>query len=130
MSQITETVRGAYAAFAKGDIPSVLALLAADASWTEAEGGPYGGTFIGPQGVLENVFMKIGGEWDGYTAIPEEFIANDHTVVALGNYSGTYKATGKSFTAPFVHVWKFKDGKVSSFRQHTDTVVHCRPLTK
>ena len=128
MNQNTELVRGAYAAFARGDIPAVLGLLALDASWTEAEGGPYGGTFIGPQGVLDNVFMKIGGEWDGYAAIPEEFVANDHTVVALGTYSGTYKATGKRFTAPFVHVWKFRDGKVIAFRQHTDTVLHRRPM--
>lgn len=128
MSQITEIVRSAYAAFAKGDIPSVLGLLAPDASWTEAEGGPYGGTFIGPNGVLENVFMKIGAEWDGYAATPGEFVANDDTVVAIGKYSGTYKATGKSFTAPFVHVWKFQNGKVASFHQHTDTVVHRRPM--
>ena len=121
-------VRGLYAAFATGDIPTVLGALAPDSTWIEAEGGPYGGTFVGPQAVLDNVFMKIGTEWDGYTAVPEEFIANDDTVVALGTYSGTYKATGKSFTAPFVHVWKFKDGKAISFRQHTDTVVHCRPL--
>jgi ketosteroid isomerase-like protein len=128
MHQLTEIIRGAYAAFAKGDIPSVLGLLSPNARWTEAEGGPYGGTFIGPNGVLENVFMKIGTEWDGYAAVPEEFIANENTVVALGTYSGKYKATGKSFKAPFVHVWKFLDGKVISFQQHTDTVVHRRPM--
>ena len=128
MHQITEIIRGVYAAFATGDIPTVLGALAPNAIWIEAEGGPYGGTFVGPNAVLENVFMKIGGEWDGYTAIPDEFIANDNTVVALGKYSGKYKATGKSFTAPFVHVWKFQDGKVISFRQHTDTVVHRRPM--
>lgn len=128
MHQLTEVIRGAYAAFAKGDIPSVLGLLSANARWTEAEGGPYGGTFIGPDGVLENVFMKIGTEWDGYAAVPEEFIANENTVVALGTYSGKYKATGKSFKTPFVHVWKFLDGKVISFQQHTDTVVHRRPM--
>ena len=128
MHQITEIIRGVYAAFAKGDIPTVLGALAPNATWIEAEGGPYGGTFVGAKAVLENVFMKIGGEWDGYAAVPDEFIANDNTVVALGKYSGKYKATGKSFEAPFVHVWKFLDGKVISFQQHTDTVVHRRPM--
>ncbi len=128
MSQITEIIRGAYAAFAKGDIPTVLGALASNVIWIEAEGGPYGGTYVGPNAVLENIFMKIGGEWDGYAAVPDEFIANDNTVVALGKYSGKYKATGKSFEAPFVHVWKFMDGKVISFQQHTDTVVHRRPM--
>ena len=128
MCQITEIIRGAYAAFAKGDIPTELGALASNVIWIEAEGGPYGGTYVGPNAVLENVFMKIGGEWDAYAAVPDEFIANDNTVVALGKYSGKYKATGKSFTAPFVHVWKLQDGKVISFQQHTDTVVHRRPM--
>lgn len=43
MNHNTEIARGLYAAFAAGDIPSVLATLAPDVQWTEAEGGPYGG---------------------------------------------------------------------------------------
>ena len=84
---------------------------------------------IGPEAVLNNVFMKLGGEWDGYAAVPREFIADGATVVVLGEYSGTYRATGVSFKAPFAHVWKLKDGKAVSFQQYTDTAVHRRPLT-
>lgn len=128
MNSNLDLVRGVYAAFALGDIPSVLAALAPAVRWTEAAGGPYGGVSIGPNAVLENVFMKIGGEWDGFSAIPGEFVADGDTVVALGEYSGTYKATGKSFKAPFAHVWKFDGGKAVSFHQHTDTAVHMQPL--
>ena len=128
MSSVLEIVKGMYAAFGRGDIPAVLGMLASDIHWTEALGGPYGGVSIGPQAVLENVFMKLGGEWDGFSAVPQEFVASDDTVVALGNYSGTYKATGKSFTAPFAHVMKLKDGKVVSFHQYTDTALHLKPL--
>jgi ketosteroid isomerase-like protein len=128
MSGNLDVVRGAYQAFASGDIPSVLSVFSPAIHWTEAEGGPYGGVFIGPNAVLENVFMKLGGEWDGFSAIPLEFVADGQTVVALGEYSGTYKATGKSFKAPFAHVWKFADGKATSFHQYTDTAVHLRPL--
>jgi uncharacterized protein len=128
MSSNLDVVRGLYQAFAVGDIPSVLGGLAPDVHWTEAAGGPYGGVSIGPGAVLENVFMKIGGEWDGFAAVPREFVAEGATVVALGDYSGTYKATCKSFTAPFAHVWKFQGGKAVSFHQYTDTVVHMGPL--
>lgn len=38
------------------------------------------------------------------------------------------KATGKSFKAPFAHVWKLEGGKAVSFQQYTDTAVHQRPL--
>lgn len=128
MSSNLDVVRAVYKAFAVGDITSVLAVLAPDARWTEAEGGPYGGVSIGPDAVLENVFMKIGGDWDGFAAIPSEFVAEGSTVVALGEYSGTYKLTGRSFQAPFAHVWKFEAGRAISFHQYTDTAVHMRPM--
>ena len=128
MNSNLDVVRGVYQAFAVGDIPSVLSAFSPAIHWTEAEGGPYGGISIGPDAVLENVFMKLGGEWDGFCAVPSEFVADGSTVVALGEYSGTYKATGKSFKAPFAHVWKFEGGKAASFHQYTDTAVHQRPL--
>jgi uncharacterized protein len=43
-------------------------------------------------------------------------------------YGGTYKATGKSFGAPFVHVWRLSGDKIISFRQHTETAVVQRAL--
>lgn len=128
MAQNIDIIREVYVAFAKGDIPSVLATLAPNICWTEAEGGPYGGVSIGPDQVLQNVFMKLGGEWHGFSAVPREFIANDDTVVVLGDYSASFKATGKSFNAPFAHVWKLQDGKAISFHQYTDTVLHLRPM--
>ncbi|REJ76911.1 MAG: nuclear transport factor 2 family protein [Acidobacteria bacterium] len=128
MSSNLDVVRALYESFAAGDVPAVLGALAADIEWTEAEGGPYGGVSIGPDAVLENVFAKLGSEWDGFAAVPSEFVADGDTVVALGRYSATYKATGKSFEAPFAHVWKLDGGKVSSFQQYTDTAVHNRPL--
>jgi uncharacterized protein len=124
----TEIIKNLYAAFARGDVPTVLGALAPDVHWVEAEGGPYGGLSIGPDAVLKNVFMKLGGEWDGFAAVPAEFIAQGDTVVALGEYSASFKATGKSFRAPFAHVWKLADGQVKDFRQHTDTAVHLRPM--
>ena len=72
--------------------------------------------------------MKLGGEWDGFAAVASQFVADGDTVVALGQYSGTYKATGKSFNAPFAHVWQFADGKAVRFQQYTDTAVHLRPM--
>ena len=128
MATHSDTITNVYAAFASGDVPTVLGALAPNVSWTEAEGFPYGGTYVGPDAVLQDVFVKLGSEWDGYAAVPHELIANADTVVALGEYSGTYKATGKGFKAPFAHVWKFGEGRVISFRQHTDTAVVQRAL--
>lgn len=123
MTDAAEIVRGFYNALGSGDAPGAFSLLAPDVSWTEATGFPYGGTYVGPDQVVQQVFARLGSEWDGFAGVPEEFIAQGDTVVVLGQYSGTYKATGKKFTAPFAHVWTVKNGKLARFRQFTDTAL-------
>ena len=118
-----DIVRRLYSAFAEGDVPAVLAALDPEVRWTEAAGFPYAGTHVGPDAVLHGVFARLGGEWDGFAAVPEELVAEGDTVVALGTYSGVYKASGKRVSVPFAHVWKLRDDKVVTFHQHTDTAV-------
>ena len=50
----SNVIKGVYESFANGDVPSVLAAFDENISWTEAEGFPYGGTYIGPNSVLES----------------------------------------------------------------------------
>lgn len=79
-----EIVRDIYDAFGRGDIPAVLAVLAPDIEWTEAKGFPTGGTYHGPEAVVESVFKRLGKEWRGFKAVPEEFLATGDAVVVLG----------------------------------------------
>lgn len=123
-----DVIRGMYSAFARGDIPSVLAALAPQIVWIEAEGFPSAGTYTTPDAVLHNVFMRLGAEWDDFGAVPKEYVCDGQTVVAIGDYSGTNKATGKAFKAPFAHLWKLRGGAVVSFQQFTDTAVVQRAM--
>lgn len=123
-----DVVKAVYQAFAEADVPSVLGFLSPDIDWTEAEGFPLAGTYHGPNSVLTGVFMRLGTEFVGFAAVPEEFIDGGDSVVALGKYSGTYKATGKSFEANFAHVWKLQDGKAIRFIQYVDTLLVHRAL--
>jgi ketosteroid isomerase-like protein len=123
-----DSVKQVYHAFAKGDIFAVLGFLNSEIDWTEAEGFPLGGTYHGPKAVLEGVFMRLGSEWIGFAAVPDEFIDAGDVVVALGKYSGAYKATGKNFQANFAHVWRVKDGKAIRFTQYVDTLLVHRAL--
>ena len=117
-----DVIKQLYEAFAKGDVPAVLATFDERISWTEAEGFPHGGTYVGPNAVLENVFMNLGSEWEGFSAVPEKFVDGDDVIVALGNYTGKYNATGKSINVPFAHVWTLSDGRIAKFVQYTDTL--------
>jgi ketosteroid isomerase-like protein len=127
-NQNLDGVKNLYDAFAKGDVPAVLNFLSPDVVWVEAEGFPYGGAYHGPDAVLNGVFMRLATEWDGFAAVPHEFIDGGDTIVSLGKYSGTYKATGKSFQADFAHVWKIKDGKAFGFIQYVDSALVNRAL--
>ena len=59
MTTPVDTVRRLYDAFGRGDVPAVLLLLDAQVEWTEAERFPYyGGTWRGPQAVLDNLLKN------------------------------------------------------------------------
>ena len=117
-------VRGIYDAFAAGDIPAVLGAMSPEIVWMEAENFPYadGNPYIGPQAVLEGVFARCGGEWDGFAVSIDELIDGGDTVVALGRYLGKYKATGRSQNTQLVHVWRVADRKIVRFQQFADTL--------
>lgn len=123
-----KTMQDLYGNFAKGDIPAVLAVFDPKIEWTEAEGFPYGGLYTGPDQVTENVFVKLGTEWDGFSATPREFIDAGDKIIVLGQYTGTYKATGKAIAAGFAHVWTLRQGKAVKFVQYADTALVQRAL--
>src|SRR5688572_1123526 len=116
-----EVVESVYGAFGRGDIPTVLSAFDPRIEWISAEGAMYPGTFLGPDAVLTNIFARLGGEWDGFRADTSEYLDAGENIVALGRYSGTYRATGRSMNAAFAHVWTLRDGRVVRFRQYVDT---------
>jgi ketosteroid isomerase-like protein len=123
MSSI-EPVKALYAAFAKGDIPAALATMSPEIVWNEAENYPYAdlNPHVGPNSVLTGVFARIGADWEGFTAVSDELIDAGDTIVSLGHYGGTCKATGKKMRAQFAHVFRVKGGKITGFQQYADTL--------
>ena len=117
-----EVVQRSYAAFACGDLDGVLGDLDPDIEWVQAQGLPHGGTYHGIAEVRRNIFEPLDAEWwDEFTADPDEFVDAGDEVVVLGRYRGVAKGTGKRLDVPFVHVWTFRDGKATRFRQFLDT---------
>jgi ketosteroid isomerase-like protein len=116
-----DAIEAHYAAGDAGDLQGMLAPFAPDIIWTEAAGFPLAGTYVGPAAVAENVFGALQRDWDGYGVAIDELLESGDTIIGVGTYSGTYKATGKSFQARVVHLWRVKDGKAVRFEQVTDT---------
>jgi len=116
-------VRALYEAFGKGDIPGVLGKFDQKIEWREAENFIYAdrNPYVGPNAILEGVFLRFVSEWTDFTVSPDSIIDAGEQVVTLGTYSGTHKKTGKSVRAQMVHVWNMSDGKAVRFQQYTDT---------
>jgi ketosteroid isomerase-like protein len=119
-----EIISGLYESFAAGDVPAVLGTMDPEIRWHEAEGNPYmpsGEALIGPEAVLNNLFMKLGEDWDGFSVHPHTYHAAGDVVVVEARYSGTHNTTGKDLDAQVCHVWTVKDGRIAKFQQYVDT---------
>jgi ketosteroid isomerase-like protein len=117
-------LKNLYDAFGRGDIPTVLGAMNPDIHWYQAESNPYrpsGEAWVGPETVLNNLFMRLGSEWDGFTVHPKLFHDAGDSVIVEARYSGTFKATGNSMDTQVCHVWDVEDGKVTRFQQYVDT---------
>jgi ketosteroid isomerase-like protein len=129
MGSNLDTVKGVYAAFAKGDIPAFLAALDEKIEWKEPEGlAPVFTSQIGPQAVAENVLGVVMQHVTDFSVNPEEFIDAGDIIVALGHYRGKGTSTGKEFEARNAHVWRLRDGKVVGLEILTDTHIWAEAL--
>jgi len=119
-----DLVMQAYADFATGNVPGVLAVLDGAIEWHECKGMPFvtgDGTFIGVDAVVSDVFMQLPVSFDGFNiSVTEVFGAYDK-VVMVGHYQGTNRATGNPFKANATHVWTVSNGKLTHFFQAVDT---------
>jgi ketosteroid isomerase-like protein len=115
-------IEGLYAGFARGDIPAVLGAFADDIAWVEPDGHPLGGEFVGPQAVVDSVFMRLGEIGDEFTVVVEQLVADGDTVAALGHMSWKNRRSGAPARVKMVHTWTVEGGKATAFENHTDTV--------
>ena len=117
-----EIVKQMYAAFANRDRETILQLFHPQVEWVQNEGFPGGGTHVGAEAVLNDVFAKFRAEWSDWRAVVDDWLDAGDTIIALGQYRGTFRATGRSTTAAFAHVYRLSAGRMVRFQQYTDTL--------
>lgn len=123
-AQNTKVVQDAYAAFGRGDIPTLLGYMTDDIHWRPVIGTathvPFSGERRGKAGVAE-FFKQVSETEDFQQFEPREYIAQGDQVVALGHYRAVTRTTGKAFEADFVMVFTLRGGKIAAFREFTDS---------
>lgn len=117
------TVQALYAAFEKGDIKAIDALIAPDATWTyygPTDTLPFAGTRKGPAGVAD-FFAVVDKTLEGSIASQREMLVSGDTVIAPGWEESTVKATGGHYKVPLVHIFKVSNGKITRFEEYIDS---------
>jgi ketosteroid isomerase-like protein len=132
MSPHVTTVQQIYAAFGRGDVPFILALLADDVEWEYA-------TFPNPVPWLQPLrgrdqvprfFQTLAEMIEFHGFVPKLVVGEGPTVVGLVDLDATVRSTGKRVVeVDEVHIWHFDDaGRVARFRHRADTRQHAMAL--
>jgi uncharacterized protein len=120
-----EAAKAAYQAFGSGDLEALGGMFADDAVWVTSDELPLGGEVSGRDTIMGN-FAQIPNYWSEFSVAPDEFLdAGDYVVV-----KGTQRATGKngSFEAPFLHLIKVEDGKLTYGEFYADSAKALKAL--
>lgn len=117
-----QLVRQGYDAFKKGDMAGLLSLFADDIAWTldKVEQVPFSGQRRGKDQVME-FFKLLDENMHPLQFEPQQFIAQDDKVVALGHAVWSVKSTDRRLESDWAHVFSVQNGKITSFREYTDT---------
>ena len=117
------TVQSLYAAFGRGEIETVIEGCLPDVTWTSGgrkEDYPPFGARRGKDAVRD--FFRSVAEVQDFTEFsPREFYADRDKVFVLGRYAMAVKKSGQHVRSDWVHVFTFRGGKISEFREFTDT---------
>jgi ketosteroid isomerase-like protein len=117
-SEGVATLRAAYDAFKRQDIPTVMAALDDEIEWTSPDNLPFGGTFRGHAGVGQ-FFGQLPEYWKELNVDPEEFIDEGDVIVVPVHLTGA--GAGGSLDSKTLHLWRMRAGKAVSFREYPDT---------
>ena len=118
MGANAKLVNDAYAAFGRGDIAAVIAMLDDNVEWTSPGTLPHGGEFSGPAQVGK-FFEGIGAAWDSLVLDIESVDEAGAKVIGILRASGKRKS-GQAESYGAVHVFEIGNGKIRRFREYVD----------
>ena len=108
-------IENAYAAFARGDIPTVLEVLDKDILWHVPGRGPLSRDYRGHAEVLGffQHFMEL-SQGTFRIAVDDVLAKGDRVIVMV---TESAQRNGRPWSSPQVHAWTVKNGKATVFWQ-------------
>jgi ketosteroid isomerase-like protein len=126
MSRHARTVEAIYAAFGRGDIPSILDALREDVE-CEHDAVDHGIPWLTPRQGRAQVaaFFETLRALDFRRFEPKRILADDTMAAAVIHVEIAVRATGRIINDIELHLWTFDaQGKVARFRHVADTHQH------
>jgi ketosteroid isomerase-like protein len=122
-----QKIQNLYAAFGRGDVPTILSYLGEDVEWDNSRVAsrecPWNGNFSGRTHV-PGFFRALSEHLDFKTFEPRTFIDSGDAVAVLLQWTATVRKNGRSAGGDSVHVWRFNEhGQVGSYRHFNDTAM-------
>ena len=114
-------VQQVYAAFGRGDLDGLLAMLDPQVSWRTPGPPdlPSAGLRHGVDAVRE-FFGILLNTFDITNFAPTDFLAQGDKVVVLGTSLERVKATGRAVEFRWVHIFTIRNGRIAAFEEPAD----------
>ena len=113
-----DVVRGGYAAFERGDMQAVFAILDPEAEFYQSGDLTWGGQYWGLMQIGE-FFRKLSTSIESKVTA-ERFMEAGDKIVQIGHTRGKVRATGKTSDVPEIRVWTLRQGKIIRFEAYID----------
>ena len=112
-------VQRLYDAFATGDMETMLGSASPDIVLEQDSALPWGGRYVGADGIAE-FFLNLIGTSDTGVTTEAMFEAGDR-VIQCGRSRGTVHSNGATYDIPECHVWTIEGDKVTRVEFFIDT---------
>lgn len=123
--ETVQVVQDVYAAFGRGDMTTLIALLDEHVDWTfngRPRDIPFAGRWQG-QAQVADFFKKVAETCEVLSFGPNEIIPMGEHVLSLGQEQVRVRATGRIFETDWAHLFTVRNGCVVQLREFYDTAV-------
>jgi ketosteroid isomerase-like protein len=122
-----ETVMSVYAAFQRGDVAAIQAMVADNVEWRNdgvaSRECPWNGNFSGRSN-LPGFFKAVGDGLDLPVFDVKATAASGRCVAVNLRIEGSVRPTGRPFHNDVVHFWTFDDsGRIAKYQHFNDTAM-------
>jgi ketosteroid isomerase-like protein len=114
-TQAISALRGAYAAFNRGDMEAAVQPLDVEIEWTEPAEFPGGGTYHGRE-AAKHYLTQSRAAWAEVSSEPERFITHGNQIVVFVHARVRAKGSNEWQDVRLADVYTFHDGKAIQMR--------------